>query len=182
MNIDTITKELYEYIVSKPYGTEVATSSCLCELFNLKGKYINQHVGWILTNGDIKLSDKDLFDIDAKLDKMINDSGVYLIDSTQYLGACVGLPYNVGGILRTYDGLLDEFRRRKTRDYGGYFVKGPVKGGWHYNRYIVRIPPGSQMRYQDFGKIKQFYYLITHGTGLCLNEIVTVGDSDSYGS
>lgn len=30
--------------------------------------------------------------------------------------------------------------------------------------------------------VKQFYYLITHGTGLCLNEIVTVGDSDSYGS
>ena len=30
--------------------------------------------------------------------------------------------------------------------------------------------------------VKQFYYLITHCTGLCLNEIVTVGDSDSYGS
>lgn len=180
MNIDTITKELYEYIVSNPYGTEVATSNCLCELYGLEGKYIDQHIGWVLTNGELQLSHNELFEINAKLNELIRNSGKYFFDSI-YFGA-VGLPFNVGHILRTYDGIIEEFHRRKTRDYGGYFVKGPVKGGWHHNRFLVRIPPKSQMRYQDFGKLYYFNYLIAHGTGLCLNEVVTVGDSDSYGS
>ena len=97
MDIDKISKELYEYIVSKPYGTEVSTSSCLRELYNLESEYIDQHVGWILTNGELKLSDMELFDIDAKLHKLIRESGTYFIDSTMYVGACVGLPFNVGG-------------------------------------------------------------------------------------
>ena len=154
MDIDKISKELYEYIVSKPYGTEVSTSKCLSELYNFKGEYIDQHVGWILTNGELKLSDTELFDIDAKLHKLIKESGKYFIDSTMYVGACVGLPFNVGGILKTYDGLVDEFKRRKTKDFGGYYVKGPVKGGWHQRRYLVRIPPRSQLRLKDFGKLE----------------------------
>ena len=70
MNIDTITKELYEYIVSKPYGTEVATSNCLCELYGLEGKYIDQHIGWVLTNGELQLSDNELFEINDKLKEL----------------------------------------------------------------------------------------------------------------
>lgn len=123
MNLDKISRELYDYIVSKPYGTEVATSSCLSELYGLRGKYIDQHIGWVLTNGEIKLADIELFDIEAKLSELIRSSGKYFIDSTQYLGGAVGLPFNVGGILRTYDGLVEEFHRRKTRNYGGYYVK-----------------------------------------------------------
>ena len=182
MDIDKISKELYEYIVSKPYGTEVSTSSCLRELYNLESEYIDQYVGWILTNGELKLSDMELFDIDAKLHKLIRESGTYFIDSTRYVGACVGLPFNVGGILKTYDGLVDEFKRRKTRDYGGYYVKGPVKGGWHQHKYLVRIPPQAQLRLEDFGKLEQVYYKVTHGVGKCQNETIKVGDSDFFGS
>ena len=98
-NIDSISKELYEYIVSKTCGTEVATSSCLCELYKLKWEYVNSNIGWILTNGEIKISNDDLFKIDDRLRELMTSSGKYFIDSSQYDGAPVGLPFNVGGIL-----------------------------------------------------------------------------------
>lgn len=96
-----IARQLYEYIVSLPYGAEMSISEAFRKVY-----------------ASIEVPYDGLFDIHNEVLTLFESSEEYFFDPSEYIGAYAGFPYDISLVIRTYDGLKREFNRKRIKNSG----------------------------------------------------------------
>lgn len=145
----TIARQLYEYMISLPYGAEISTLEAFRMVFP-----------------DLEVPYDDMFDVHNEVCSLFESSEEYFLDPSEYVGVSSGLPFSIPFVIRTYDGIIREFEKKRINKYGC--------------RHLVHISSGQSLSLEDVYRCSVAWWIVVEGQGQFMTKVIAKGYSYAY--